>query len=67
MSNAVNDWANGITYAPAIAGPTAALATSVTGTGVDCLQLDGNMGCVQFLGTVASTTFTYAGKVQESG
>ena len=66
MSNAINDWANGITYAPAIAGPTAALATSITGTGVDCLQLDGNMGCFQNIGTVASTSFAYTGKVQES-
>ncbi len=66
MSNAINDWANGQTYAPAIAAPTAALATSITGTAVDCIGLDGNMGCLQIVGTVASTTFTYTGKVQES-
>jgi succinyl-CoA synthetase beta subunit len=66
MSNAVNDWANGITYAPAIAAPTVALATSITGTGVDCIQLDGNMGCLQVIGTSAGVGFTYAGKVQEA-
>ena len=65
MSNAVNDWA-ALSYLPAIAAPTAALATSVTGTGVDCLSLDGNMGALQVVGTVASTSFTYAGKIQES-
>lgn len=66
MANYVNDWANGMTYAPAIAAPTAALATSITGTGVDCLGLDGNMGLLQVIGTVASTSFTYQGKVQEA-
>lgn len=66
MSNKVNDWANGLNYAPAIAAPTAALATSITGTGVDCLTYDGNMGAVQVIGTVASTSFTFAGKIQEA-
>lgn len=66
MSNKVNDWANGFTYAPAIAGPTAALVTGITGTAVDFLNFDGNVGMVQVVGTVASTTFTFAGKVQEA-
>jgi len=66
LSNHINDWANGITYAPAIAAPTAALATGVTGTGVDCIALDGQMGLVQVVGTVASTSFSFSGKVQEA-
>lgn len=66
MSNKINDWANGVTYAPGIAAPTAALATSITGTGVDCIALDGNMGLLQVIGTVASTSFTFQGKVQEA-
>ncbi len=66
MSNKINDWANGITYAPAIAAPTAALATGITGSGVDFQAFDGNVGAVQIVGTVASTTFTYVGKIQES-
>lgn len=66
MSRYVNDWANGITYAPAIPGPTAALATSITGTAIDCIGLDGNMGLKQEIGTVASTSFTFQGKVQQA-
>jgi len=66
MSNKINDWANGITYAPAIAAPTAALATNITGTGVDMLSFDGNMGLVENIGTVGSTSITYTGKVQEA-
>jgi hypothetical protein len=67
LSNKANDWATGgFTYAPAIAGPTAALVTSITGAAVDCIHLDGNMGAVQVIGTVASTSITYVGKVQEA-
>lgn len=66
MSQKINDWANGIGYLPAIAAPTAALATNITGTGVDMLAYDGNVGLVQVIGTVASTSITYSGKVQEA-
>ena len=66
MSNKINDWANGITYAPAIAAPTVALVTSITGSAFDAIALDGNMGAKQNVGTAISTSFTFTGKIQES-
>ena len=66
MSNKINDWANGITYAPAIPAPTSALVTSITGAAFDAILFDNNMGAYQNVGSAASTSYTFTGKIQES-
>jgi len=42
------------------------MVTGVAGAGFDCINLDGQMGLWRNVGTVASTTFTLAEKVQEA-
>jgi hypothetical protein len=66
MSVNVNDYANGITRAAGITRPTAGVSTNITAGGVDCIHMDGPMGCVVNVGTVVGTETVFTGKVQEA-
>jgi hypothetical protein len=49
-----------------ILSPIAARTSTVTGTGVDTLGYEGQMGAVQHVGVVSGTTPTLNGKLQSS-
>jgi hypothetical protein len=64
MSTKINDIAN--TTQVSSASDPAARTSTVTGTGVDFLQGDGQCFAVQHVGAVSGTTPTLDGKIQES-
>ncbi len=65
MSSKLNDIAD-LTILAGIPAPTTALATSVTGAGVDMSQLGVDCFCIQNVGSASSTSVTLSGKVQEA-
>jgi hypothetical protein len=66
MSTKISDFANNIFFTSAV-NQTAALATTSTGIAIDMSTVaNNNCFALQAVGTVAGTSITFAGKIQEA-